>query len=93
MEMDKQSAEYSRVRKEMADTLADWYGHPLGYYSDYFYNKADEMLSIKGMAILSDDQNTPTYGFPVKWIEMGITEESLLDVFRFMLKANFKKVI
>ena len=33
------------LRKEIADLLADWFGHPLGYYNEFFYDKADQVLS------------------------------------------------
>jgi len=61
--MDKDSAEYKRVREETAKAFydavfpsADW-DEPSDYEKQPFYNKADQILSIKGLAILADDQS------------------------------------
>ena len=34
------------LEKEIADSLAVWFGHPLGYNNDFFYEKAKELLQI-----------------------------------------------
>lgn len=45
-----------QVIREMADKLAGWFGHPLGYNNEFFYNKAKQLLSDKRILIKGPDQ-------------------------------------
>jgi len=86
--------EYERVRKEMAEELrtyagkwsglVDW-GQVLIENPEYFLEKANRLLSIKGIRIESDDQSLPRVG--------SILPSTRQDEQRKMLEAGFVKCI
>ena len=83
--MNKDSEEYKRVVDEVAQTIrnAD-FGNVGSFYV------ADQILSIKGIAILSDDQIPPTRGF--KYPERSKEADSYFDCRDDMLEENFRRI-
>ena len=74
--MNKSSPEYKRVRTEIAKKYC-------GHNSKIGFILADRILSIKGIAILSDDQNKPINHWGNDY---GIAQHDMEVV-------NFKKVV
>jgi len=87
--------EYERVRKEMAEELrtyagkwsglVDW-GQVLIENPEYFLEKANRLLSIKGIRIESDDQSLPENPY-IDEPNGYVYEQAQED----MLKAGFVK--
>ena len=76
--MNKSTPEYIRVREEIAKKYC-------GHNSKIGFILADRILSIKGIAILADEQNLPEPCFcPADYCNKQQVE---------MLNADFRKVV
>ena len=61
--MSNKSPEYIRVRDELAKKLQEFNDQTPSAGVNYYTNWADSILSIKGVAILSDYQSYPDCAF------------------------------
>lgn len=82
--MDKTKIEYTRVREEIAKQLANpnctpvqqsfiWNGIH-NYWKNIYLEKADTILEIKGIAVISDNQNLPE-----KIVEEGFNSTDFMN--------------
>ena len=98
--------EYERVRKEIAKTIPrkncndclrchSW-DEVLSYKDSgcpYQLFYADQILQIKGLCILADDQSLPDYRYEYDQEWVSKLAQACKDTQQDMLNANFKKVI
>jgi hypothetical protein len=80
--------EVERVREQIARQICSQQGWEWGrkYLTNLCYDRADEILSLEGIAVLDDDQSLPSTS-PYRWMVAYILGQ------QDMLKTRFKKVV
>lgn len=96
--MNKESPEYKRIREEIACNICDLkvgceiFGNPdEGRYCKWVLGQADQILSIKGIAIEADLQDLPPI---IAERYLGFKRVECVDIAQVdMLKAKYRRVI